>query len=490
MVRNQQFFFQPYHRPVRLACRTKNQTMKKLNTYYFLVILSGAIGTASAQNNCAEFAYWGTGLQLAFYDTSYCSNAQMNNTTWDFGDSTAQDTGQYVNHNYSASGGYYVTMTSRDSAYNFLDDTTMYIVVSNSVSCASFNYAVNANQVGFTNTSNCSMATNYTWLFGDGNYSTSTSPTHTYNSVGTYKVTLYVYNSGSLLDSTSHNVTISTVPPPSNCAAFNYTVNFNTVTFSDSSTCSGIKNYNWVFGDGYYAVGANTSHTYASTGTYTVYLVLTDSSQNIIDSASKNVTISSMPPACMAMFTKAQALDSNNNPIPGHVVITDQSTGSNLSYYWSFGDGSSSNVKNPTHTYSGNGPYALCLTISDSSCSDTYCDTLSVDSNGNLKSLGFTIHVGGYNPGTGISGTGSGSFTLDLYPNPASEVINVNIFGLRGERASILLISSTGQLIRQDGLNRSSDGIHTVDVSDLKSGMYVLQVRTDRAAVSKVFLKN
>lgn len=47
-------------------------------------------------------------------------------------------------------------------------------------------------------------------------------------------------------------------------------------------------------------------------------------------------------------------------------------------YSWSFGDGTSSTLVNPTHTYTSNGYYSVCLTISGGGCTSTFCDTVQV----------------------------------------------------------------------------------------------------------------
>ena len=49
--------------------------------------------------------------------------------------------------------------------------------------------------------------------------------------------------------------------------------------------------------------------------------------------------------------------------VPLKVQFTDKSTGSSTSWKWSFGDGTSSTVKNPAHTYSKAGKYTVTLTV-------------------------------------------------------------------------------------------------------------------------------
>lgn len=52
---------------------------------------------------------------------------------------------------------------------------------------------------------------------------------------------------------------------------------------------------------------------------------------------------------------------------PLTVQFTDQSTGTPTSWNWDFGDGSTSTVQNPSHTYESVGSYTVMLTVSDGS---------------------------------------------------------------------------------------------------------------------------
>ena len=56
---------------------------------------------------------------------------------------------------------------------------------------------------------------------------------------------------------------------------------------------------------------------------------------------------------------------------PFTVTFTDASTGTIDSWAWTFGDGSSSSLQNPTHTYNAAGTYDVTLTVTNSSGSDT-----------------------------------------------------------------------------------------------------------------------
>jgi FOG: PKD repeat len=60
---------------------------------------------------------------------------------------------------------------------------------------------------------------------------------------------------------------------------------------------------------------------------------------------------------------------------PLNVAFTDKSTGSPTSWYWNFGDGTSSKIQNPTHKYSKTGSYTVALTVSNAAGNNTVTKT-------------------------------------------------------------------------------------------------------------------
>jgi PKD repeat protein len=128
----------------------------------------------------------------------------------------------------------------------------------------------------------------WTWDFGDGTGSTSQNPSHTYNTAGTYTVTLTASNAaGSDTETKAGYITVgaSTAPP---VADFTASPRSGTaplaVSFTDLSTGSPTS-WAWSFGDGTTATTQNPTHTYSASGTYTVSLTVT--SGNGTDSETK-----------------------------------------------------------------------------------------------------------------------------------------------------------------------------------------------------------
>jgi len=124
--------------------------------------------------------------------------------------------------------------------------------------------------------------TSYTWNFGDGTTGTGAKVSHTYTTVGTYKVILTVTDDKSA--QATATVTIVTNPPnqapkatanatPTTGAA-PLTVNFDASASSDPDGT--VTAYAWNFGDGTTGSGAKVSHTYTKAGTYSAKLTVTD----------------------------------------------------------------------------------------------------------------------------------------------------------------------------------------------------------------------
>ena len=114
--------------------------------------------------------------------------------------------------------------------------------------------------------------------------------------------------------------------------------------------------------------GANATSstlTGASAGTYRIYITAYNSAGESAGSNIASVTVvGSTPPAApIAAFSV-----SATSGIAGSTTFTftDQSTGSITSRTWNFGDGTSSTLANPTHTYASAGNYTIVLTVSGS----------------------------------------------------------------------------------------------------------------------------
>ncbi|MEX2380261.1 MAG: PKD domain-containing protein, partial [Vicingaceae bacterium] len=187
----------------------------------------------------------------------------------------------------------------------------------------------------------------YKWYFGDGDSSSAQDPSHLYTAFGNYTV-VQVVDNGYCQDSDTLMVTVE--EPPTAAFAMDtangcspLTVNFNNQSSANAAS------FRWFFGDGS-AVDTteNPSHIYGNNGTEdTTYFVqlIARTSFGCADTITDSVVVSPLP---VPSFTSDAIVDCG----PVEVNFSNTTPGSNLNYYWDFGDSSAlSTQENPTHIF-------------------------------------------------------------------------------------------------------------------------------------------
>jgi len=131
-------------------------------------------------------------------------------------------------------------------------------------------------EVGFTNLTMGEFES-LLWDFGDGSTSTQTNPTHEYQSIGLYSVSLTAYNSHGYDTETKFDY-IEVQESEEVTAAFEVSGSYGcspfTVNFTNQSTGS-INSYLWDFGDGETSTEENPEHIFIGADEYTVLLTVT-----------------------------------------------------------------------------------------------------------------------------------------------------------------------------------------------------------------------
>ncbi|MCW4011446.1 MAG: PKD domain-containing protein, partial [Candidatus Bathyarchaeota archaeon] len=146
---------------------------------------------------------------------------------------------------------------------------------------------------------------------------------------------------------------------------------------SQASDGSSIMQYEWDFeNDGIIdATGSTTSYTYTQAGTYTVSLKVTDSI-GVTDIDYLNVFVQSIGPE--AAFTYTPSTPTIQDSIYFYDT-SEANDGSITKWQWTFGDGGTSNLKDPTHQYKDKGQYQVKLTVTDSNqLTDQYIEYVEV----------------------------------------------------------------------------------------------------------------
>lgn len=154
------------------------------------------------------------------------------------------------------------------------------------------------------------------------------------------------------------------------------------VAFTDLSQNT-VTSWQWDFGDGNASTVQNPSHTYADPGTYSVKLLVTGPGG--IDSITKTDYILVNYPPPLADFTA----DITSGIAPLNVSFTDLSTDSVNTWHWDFGDGDTSNIQHPQHTFSP-GTYTVSLNVSGPGGNSNHTKTDYIIVNYAPPTAGFT----------------------------------------------------------------------------------------------------
>lgn len=144
------------------------------------------------------------------------------------------------------------------------------------------------------------------------------------------------------------------------------------VYFTDKSDTTVVSWY-WMFGDGQSSTQQNPKHTYANPGTYRVVLTTVDKTGFCSNTMVKQIKVGSL--ACNAAFSVLV------DTLLRQITLINESEGTNLRYFWDFGDGSVDKTKDPpVHVYTYPGSYTITLTVSDDlgNCMDRYVSTVRV----------------------------------------------------------------------------------------------------------------
>jgi|GEM_PF-5767016 len=239
----------------------------------------------------------------------------------------------------------------------------------------------------FKNTStHVSGCTEFTWDFGDGDVkkydykNQGDSVYHTYlkskcnifiklkatNSCGTTETTWGPVN--------AYDIDTAKISSDKNIVCYpNTTVNFQNLT--KYNCYSETRNFFWDFGDGsnsgWTTIGAGTSHKYNSPGVYMVKFK--DSNLCGVDTYSVKITVYG---PLQAGFKYSPASIGCKKYT---VSFTDTSKGDNISSYkWYFGDGDSSSLKNPIHTFNDTGSFKVKLVITASCGTSEFSSQIKV----------------------------------------------------------------------------------------------------------------
>ena len=222
---------------------------------------------------------------------------------WTFGDGETSSTGPVISHTYITSGTFDVSLTVSNTHGRYTASEPDYIAVTvdepqpakPQVDFTATPRSGDAPlEVQFTSTVT-NTVTAYAWEFGDGGVAITANPTHTYESGGTFDVTLMVTGPGGTAQATKFDYITVSAPPGSPTATFSADVISGTVplTVTFTAVTSGtVEGWHWTFGDGGEAFeGSEVIHTYVTSGTFDVSLTVSNTHGSYMASESDYITV-------------------------------------------------------------------------------------------------------------------------------------------------------------------------------------------------------
>ena len=309
--------------------------------------------------------------------TNQTDSINYNTYIWDFGNSnssilTTPFIQTFVNNSYCNDTIFNVVLVANNAGCidsNFsnitvhpkpLNEFTSY----NSVYC---NFDIPAN-IQFNEQATCGNG--FVWYLDNTQVSSYNNPVINFASQGNHTISLVTYNQYQCKDSLSKDYIIYPkwedsirINPVNGCKPLvvNFTGVYNNL------------NYIWSFGDNTTSNLINPTNVYNNVGNYTVKVNVAGVG-GCTDSVSYFDTITVYPNPVASFTTNPATV----GVLDGRIVFIDQSLGANF-WHWSFGDGDSSIVESPVHTYNLPGAYYPYLLVTNSyGCTDTISSKVNI----------------------------------------------------------------------------------------------------------------
>jgi PKD repeat protein len=450
----------------------------------YLIVVSPTVTPCTL---VANFIWYRDSLPTVALNTVHFTNtsvpfAATDSIRWTFGDGTSSN---QINplHVYAQPGTYTVCLrvikrTASGALTNCVSEICKVVVVTQVCNVLA-NYtwqadSANYRKINFNNISIAPATATALWNFGDGTTATTWSTSHIYAQAGRYYVCLRVQY-GTCISYKCDSITIvapATVPTCNQLSLYNSIVTNNVVTFAPTFLQTNVQ-YTWTFGDGTGAQGANATHQYVNAGTYTACLT---AFKNNTCASTTCRTITILPTVNCNNITLS-INDTRDSLVPNRVTFTAISNTATTSQQWTItrvpttaGTGTTTiNTNNPTYLFLDSGYYNVCVKA-------TYA-------NGCIKTICKTIHI--LQPMPGVN-----TCTLQVYPNPATTVINASVTLVQPLIINASVYNNMALLVAQkiqQGV--VGNNIVSVNIATLPSGVYTLRVVYGNQICYATFIK-
>ena len=106
-----------------------------------------------------------------------------------------------------------------------------------------------------------------------------------------------------------------------------------------------------------------------------------------------------------------------------------------------------------------------------------------------ITGSGFVLTQGFQQPGMKVIDTPTAGTGVDVYPNPATDYINVKLFGTVARKFRIEIINIAGTIVSSTTMDfiTSYNIVQPIDITRLTFGFYFVRVASDDAKINRVF---
>ena len=333
----------------------------------FVQGIASCVSTDTLYVNYCEstFSYDKIKRDSIHFEGTVASSAS-NFIRWDFGDGSSTNALLTPKHRYKFPGLFTVTLSVFDSISNtscsFADTVR---ILAPKICQNGFKAIVNDSTLHVLNSAK--NFTSISYSFGNGDSSFLENPIYTYKNNGVYSVCQTVYSS--ITNCTKTFCDTITINAPKAClAGFDYRLNLDTVEIINRAKSYTSIAYRLSNGNSFSI--PNPKAVLRNNGPLQLCQFIKNTANNCRDTICKTINIT-LPPKCVAGF--------DFNQTGPNVSFTNKASFyDSVTYY--FGDGDSSTLENPRHTYLNSGVYILQQKVvnSNTNCESYFTDSIQV----------------------------------------------------------------------------------------------------------------
>jgi PKD repeat protein len=320
--------------------------------------------------------------------------------------------------------------------------------------------SLNIRKVYFTNLTSVTTTNAIAkWNFGDGTSSTSRNAVHEYAQPGMYRVCLIVQTDSNCVREKCDTVVISQTSPAckdlSKYKFEKYNTDNQKYKFTPDFIGADIQ-YTWTFGDGTGSHYAIATHRYAQPGIYIACLTVWHG-PNCASTTCKEIKVL---PQINCDSIRVTYTYQRDPLLPNKIYFYMNANFTVLDQTWTINKLSPATIppvilhqNNPSYIFTDTGYYRVCLrAVTLSGCVKEYCNIVRIE---NISPL----------------------CILQVYPNPATNFINVAVQLTEPQTIKAYIYNSLNVLVKEkQKAGVTGNNLVEININDLIPGLYTIKV--------------